>query len=358
MSEVEKDHSIPVAVISDGKPGHENQSLGIAEHIPDANILVLRHSLKESIPEAWLRFQVRFSSRSRANPKRLLLRVFTKDGLEKLTDHSPVAVIAAGTLSAGPCVLAGALTGAKTCICMKPSMFPLSMFDLAVVPAHDNPPDAPNTIKTLAAPNRVSPLMLSTEWTKWREELPGDTDVISWVIGGPSSSADFDEQHILSALISSLEWASKSNRRVWLSTARRTPVSLEDRIAALPERYQSLSWMLLWHRDQRNPLYAMFHRSRIAIVTSDSVSMIAEAASAGKGPIVCQAGPKHQPKKTKQDRMVDRLIEAGYGTRSTSEQELVGTLDHLLSTNTEFPRLDDTEKAANRLLDLIRIESI
>jgi len=344
---------IRLAVISDGKPGHENQSLGIAEHIPDSDILLLRHNLRESVPEFLLRLQTRFTSNWKADPRPLLNRIFPREEIEQLVSHKPEAVIAAGTLSAAPCLLAGALTGAKTCICMKPSMLRLSKFDLAVVPEHDNPPDTSKIVRTKAAPNRVSPERLSDEWEVWKGELPGDGNVISWVIGGPSASAGFDSSRVLDALEKSLEWAEKNNVQVWLSTARRTPESLEESILKLSETRRSLTWTLLWHRDQRNPLYAMFHRSKLAIVTSDSVSMIAEAASAGMGPVVLRAGEKSTGQITKQDRMVDKIVSAGYGTRADPSDNLVEILSGMLTRDTEFPCLDDTSKAADRLLQII-----
>lgn len=342
-----------IAVVSDGKPGHENQSLGIAEHIPDARILLLRHNLKESFSEVFLRLQICFLGRYRTDPVRLLERIFTRDDIERLVNHHPHAVIAAGTLSAGPCLLAGVLTGAKTCICMKPSMFSLSMFDIAVVPEHDNPPDAPNIVRTIAAPNRVSPKRLSSEYEDWQEELPSGENVISWIIGGPSASAGFDESRVLDALGQSLEWAEANRWQVWLSTARRTPESLEDSILKLTESHPALTWTLLWHRDRCNPLYAMFHQSKLAVVTSDSVSMIAEAASAGVGPVVFRAGEKSSGRKTKQDRMVDKLIASGYGSRAESPDDLIETLSKILSKESGFPRLNDTQKAAQRLLEII-----
>jgi uncharacterized protein len=345
---------IPVVIISDGKPGHENQSLGIAEHLPNPDILLLKHNLKEGFSEGLLRLQVRFLDGAKRNPDKLLRKVFSESDVEKLKSHNPKAIIAAGTLSAGPCLVAGYLTGAITCVCMKPSFLPLDMFDLAVVPAHDNPPDKPNILVTLAAPNRVSPKRLESESEIWAGELPDNSNkIISWIVGGPSSSAGFDENHVLKGLESTLEWAEKYGWQVWLSTARRTPLGLENAIENLAIKHRAFSWYLLWHKDKRNPLYAMFHRSRVAVVTSDSVSMIAEAASAGKGPLVYQATENGGRKKSKQDRMVDGLLEAGYGLRAGDADKLNSILDGMNSKEVDFPRLDDTQKAADRLLGLV-----
>ncbi len=355
MVSEDKEHRIPLAVISDSKPGHENQSMGIAERIVGSDIILLRHNLREGFREAWLRLLVRFSGGVKSNPRKYLQHAFDDSEINRLVNHSPKAVIATGTLSAASCFLAGLLTGAKTCICMRPSMLPLSMFDLAVVPAHDNPPDSSNIIRTLAAPNRVSPALLASEADRWWDEFPSGDRVISWIIGGPSASAAFDENHVLGGLLETLVWARNNNWQVWLSTARRTPVSFEDAIAKIRGGYPALTWSLLWHSDRRNPLYAMFERSRLAIVTSDSVSMIAEAASAGTGPLVYLSSGKKIDSgyRSKQDRMVDGLIEAGYGNKASTSNELTGFLDEIIKNDRKFTILNDTEKAAEKLMEII-----
>jgi len=353
----EKGPEIPIAVISDGKPGHENQSLGLAEHIPGNKTILLRHNLKEGFKETWLRLLVRYSGHVRNNPVNFLRYAFEEKEIKRLAEHKPKAIITAGTLSSALCLLAGKLTGARTCACMRPSLLPLSLFDLAIVPEHDNPPDEPNIVRTLAATNRVSEQRLNDEADKWWEELPPGDRVISWIIGGPSSSARFDEKHVLGGLLETLVWARYAGWQVWLSTARRTPVSLEESIAKISSGYPALTWKLLWHADHRNPLYAMFLRSRISVVTSDSVSMIAEAASAGCGPIVYQASKPEikNGHRAKQDRMVDSLIEAGYGTRIDVPEEFSDSLQKLLGRGHTFPRLEDTDRAAERLLGILDI---
>ena len=83
--------------------------------------------------------------------------------------------------------------------------------------------------------------------------------------------------------------------------------------------------------------------------------MIAEAASAGKGPIVYRASVSGKKKGnvTKQDRMVERLIAEGYGMRADDPDELTAQLSMVVKRQEEFPRLDDTSRAAERLVRII-----
>ena len=346
MTGPDKNSRIPILIISDGIPGHENQSLGIAEHIPGADIMIHRHHLRIGLSETLFRLKIAANPAiSKKSARVYLKQVFDEKIIDEIESHKPAGIIAAGTLAAAPCLLAGALTGAKTCICMTPSLIPISRFDLAVVPFHDNPPNHPKIIKTISAPNRVSRSMLESESRKWSDELPrGDRSVISWVIGGPSSSATFNSELVLDAIEKSTAWADKNNIRIWLSTSRRTPESLENEIEKLKISHGSLEWMLLWHRDNRNPLYAMFHESKTALVTSDSVSMIAEAASAACGPIIFNSSTLSG----KHEKMIDRLLDAGYGRLASSSNDLLQILAETTKSSADWPALDETQSVADK----------
>jgi len=58
--------NIHVLIISDDKPGHQNQSLGIVEKLPGAKALLFKHGLKEGLREGLLRWGV---GRTRGNIK-------------------------------------------------------------------------------------------------------------------------------------------------------------------------------------------------------------------------------------------------------------------------------------------------
>ncbi|HEX9746340.1 MAG TPA: ELM1/GtrOC1 family putative glycosyltransferase [bacterium] len=345
---------IKVTIISDGKPGHENQSLGIAERLPESNIMILRHSLRIGPEELFLRFKSIFpGNQSESKLVRELNQVFGNDKVQELLDFMPDVVISTGTFSAAPCLLAGKLTGAKTCACMTPSLVPVNKFDLAVIPVHDNPPDKPNVITTNSAPNRVTDEFMRNEWEKWKEQIPSDGNFISWVIGGPSSSVGFDSDKVINALEATFDWAEENQYWILLSTARRTPVALENKISGYINKVHALRWTLIWHMENKNPLYAMFHISDAAIVTSDSVSMISEASSAGCGPLIFQS-EKTNAGTSKQNRMITNMLDKGYGRLVPDDKKLVLALKQYKSSGFEWRRLDETTGVAGKLLEIIK----
>jgi hypothetical protein len=82
--------------------------------------------------------------------------------------------------------------------------------------------------------------------------------------------------------------------------------------------------------------------------------MIAESATAGKGPLVFRASKTCGCNVTKQDRMVEGLFKAGYGSLAGDPESLNGILIKMLSGESNFPVLDDTQRAAGKLLELIQ----
>ena len=344
-----------LAILSDGKPGHENQSLGIAERIPGNEILLIRHKLRKGLFETVFRLRVAANGGiGEKEAERLLGKACSVEDIEKLKKFKPLAIIAAGATSAAPCLLAAIITHAKTCFCMRPSLIPINRFDLAIIPEHDHPPDRHFIVKTLAAPNRISPENLASEEIKWAGELPkSDAPILAFLIGGPSRSAKFDNRHILEGLKCALDWAETHGWQVWLSTSRRTPIELEDEIERTEKGHPALTWAFFRSRDTRNPVYAFLARCVCAVVTSDSVGMIAEVASTGKGPFVYGSACEKFRRQTKHDRIVGSIIGAGYGAEARSRNELAALLATLLTQETRFRKLPDTEKASKVLLDLV-----
>jgi hypothetical protein len=74
------------------------------------------------------------------------------------------------------------------------------------------------------------------------------------------------------------------------------------------------------------------------------------------GPIVYQASTIAQTgkRKTKHDRMVSSLLSGGFCARAAIPIDLVRELRAVDSGSRTFPILNDTDRAADRLLELLR----
>jgi mitochondrial fission protein ELM1 len=230
-------------IVGDGKPGHENQSLGLAEAL-GRQVPVKIHGIHLTPGESLLdRIRSAFHQAKPLPRPDLILGAGH-------TTH--VALIALARRTGSPCI-----------VLMKPSL-PTMFFDLCIVPQHDlRGQPGEHVIATLGALNRVP--------------APADSprDGHLMLIGGPSASHGWDGDAVLEAI---REILADSPGAPWeLTDSRRTP---EEFRQALRERFPQIA---VFPHEETGPgwLPARLSRAGETWVTEDSVSMIHEALSSG-----------------------------------------------------------------------------
>jgi hypothetical protein len=126
---------LQILVISDGKPGHENQSLGLAEAMGRRCPVEIRTLRLDTAKGAVGRIRMALATDGRPKPN---------------------FVIAAGSATHLPLFFVARKYGAHSIVLMKPSL-PFRFFGTCIIPEHDftRSPQAPNIILTKGAPNRV-----------------------------------------------------------------------------------------------------------------------------------------------------------------------------------------------------------
>jgi len=237
---------LEIWVLSDGKRGHENQSLGLAEAMGKWSPLqVERIPLPEQ--RGWWR------------GRSALLNAVREMA-------PPHLILAAGHRTHGWLWWLGRRTGAWTVVLMKPSL-PRWLFDLCLIPGHDLRPgrsDPSGVISTTGALNRVQP----------GKEEREDRGLI--LIGGPSKEHAWDGQRLLAHLKEVVEAPSGPTQWV-VSGSRRTPDGfLGELRAAMPgvEVVDATETGPDW-------LPSMLAKVREVWVGADSVSMVYEALTGG-----------------------------------------------------------------------------
>ena len=227
-----------ILIISDGKPGHRNQSLGLAEAI--ARQCDVRLCEREPM--------------GRFEALRLCL-----GGALPLPEDRPALLIGAGHATHLTLLALRRLYRVPAVVLMKPSI-PMGFFDLCLVPDHDQPPVRPNIIATQGALNRMRP----------GKKQPGSGMIM---VGGPSKHFTWDEAGVLEQIRALLT----HERRHWqIGSSRRTPTSTEQALAAqfgeqfIPAEATGPDW-----------LPQCLAETEVCWVTEDSVSMVYEALTAG-----------------------------------------------------------------------------
>ena len=241
-----------IRVLSDGRPGHENQSVGLALAL--ARRTGATHEVVRIDPKApvWARMRAaaaRTSDRGQDAPATL-----------------PDLVIAAGHRTHLPLWWATRKFGARSVVIMKPSL-PLAFFDLALVPRHDAAESATDSTKrvlTRGALNRVP------------EALPAKEARGLVLLGGPSKHHGWDGDALAPMIVRvlearpELEWIVGDSRRTPEGFLRKLELPPGVRATKVPHQETGPGW-----------LAGELARSAVVWVTADSVSMVHEALTAG-----------------------------------------------------------------------------
>jgi mitochondrial fission protein ELM1 len=258
-------------LIGDGKPGHENQSLGLAE--------ALQRRVACDVHRISLVGAVGMIGRLRA-------AIRAGKSLPK-----PDMILAAGHSTHPALLWLSRVYQAKSIVLMRPSL-PLSWFDGCLAPEHDFPDgnDAENLIITRGAINRVV------------KGVEGKTGKLI-LVGGPSKTHGWDGD----AVLQMLERA--TDRGGWdLTDSRRTPPEFLDQVR------RRLSGVVVYSHQDTAPdwLPSMLRNAKEVWVTEDSISMIYEALTSG-----AKVGLLPVPRLRADSRLlrgIDALIADGYLT--------------------------------------------
>lgn len=228
--------------LTDGKPGHMQQTLGLAQALSRLTACdVIDIDL-------------------RGEPVGLLdvvLRRFRPGVARKRPD----LVIGAGHRTHLALLAARRSTGAKVVALMKPSL-PASWFDLVIAPGHDGMAEGQGVINSLGV---LNPMQRG-------DKLPGS---LLFLIGGPSKHVSWDDAAVLRQ-VAAVVAALPAGAPWCITDSRRTPATLSAELLRLyGERFQPFA--------QCPPgwLAERLRGTETVWVSEDSVSMVYESLTAG-----------------------------------------------------------------------------
>lgn len=254
----------PAWIISDGKAGHEGQSLGVAE------ALGLDVQMRKVSPSGLFKFMAPWGPPPPSDlPHRLN---------SPLAPPWPQIAIAAGrtTIPYIKALKRQAGLAVYTVILMDPRTS-ANAADLIWVPEHDGR-HGPNVIRTFAAPHRFSAarlLRLRSAPPPAIQALPSPR--IACLVGGPNGDYTYTDADI-ARLVAWIDVLAAQAAGLMVTTSRRTPVAL---VEALRQKLAERN-VILWNGHGENPYPDFLANADAFIVTADSVSMLCEAAATGR----------------------------------------------------------------------------
>ena len=274
-------------VLSDGKAGHENQSLGLAEALSCRTRVIrlaARWPWRSLPPILWL------------DP---LNAVGYGDG--RLEPPWPDLVIGTGRLSAPvAAAVRRASAGSAFAVQILDAKLPATRFDLMIVPAHDSL-RGENVVPVQGSLHRITAERLNAAAPAAQSRYGAlATPRVAVLIGGSSGAYRMTEDHGAQLAAQLAELTRSHGAGVLVTMSRRTP---RDAAQALRAGLSGVG-AEIWDGQGDNPYLDFLSLADHVVVTCDSVSMISEAASTGK-PVSIVALDGGSPKFTRFHRAME-----------------------------------------------------
>lgn len=253
----------------DGKAGHERQTAGLIKALEKLSACEVYEITTDGPNPYWCWLRKNYPA----------------------THPKPDFILGAGSACQAPMLAAKRSYGGKTIYLMRPK-FPISFFDLCIIPSHDSPRRLDNVIESEGMLNDLVPAPL------------GDRGRNIILVGGPSKHHDWDGTQLLSQIAALVKHSPE--KRFLLSTSRRTPAATTAALAAMDqidcEIYDSAKgdW-----------LSQTLVTADTVWVTSDSISMMYEALSVGADLGLLEIPIKRHSRIA---RVSSSLISKGYAT--------------------------------------------
>lgn len=290
---------IHVIAVLDGRPGHEKQTFGILQALKE---IIPIQVTSVNLPERQSLFTTFLHTCAFFIP-------WLRGGAGMTEVENGDLLIGTGSHTHLPMLLTKKRLGIPVVTCMSPALHLLNRFDLCFVPEHDALHEASNIVHTIGAPN------LSKNSTMHKD----DQGLI--LLGGiDKKSHHWDDERIV-AMVERL--IQDDDVKQWtLSSSPRTPDVTVRLLQKLAEKYTGVQFYD--YRDTPGGwVEKQYDQCSVVWVTSDSISMIYEALSAG-----CNVGilPMEWKKKNcKFRRNETMLVGRGFVRSFPGHEQLDGT---------------------------------
>jgi hypothetical protein len=274
-----------ILILSDGKPGHVNQSIALARHLGRPFETVGVHF--------------------RNRPFKLLSYLLDRVGvyIPSLLRWDPpggdfCAVVSAGSETYYANKVLARRFGVPAVAIMLPRGYRFD-FDWIIAQEHDRPPRKENIL--------VLPVNLSRVEPRGVFRPRAGERYIAVVVGGPNPVFGFDRDRFRQAL--DAVFACFPGFRIVVATSRRTPADIEEEIDRHPFEEK-----FIYSRDPVNPIPDFLASCEYVFLTADSTSMISEAVTFGRARIeIIPLPARNRP--GKYGRMIGSLVELGCAHR-------------------------------------------
>jgi mitochondrial fission protein ELM1 len=270
-------------IVSDGRAGHENQSVALAKY------LNIEYDVVQVMPRfGWSKAFALLSDRTGM----YIPGIFR---VEKLPQADYDYVVGCGSTTYYTVKRLAKALQAKSVAMMLPKGYRYD-FDIILAQLHDDPPKREN-IKTL-------PVNVAYVEPKGLFRKKGDKPAIGIVIGGENSTFRMSRGR-MEAYLDEIVSRFGATHTLVVSTSPRTSAEVEALVASYDFDYS-----VIYAKEPVNPIPDFLAQCEMVFVTADSTSMLSEAVSFGSSAVVVL--PLESEKEGKHQRFVEMLEKEEY----------------------------------------------
>ena len=276
-SQNSSNNSFVVWRLLDGKPGHEHQSLGLVNAMQQRLAMQVVDIPVGRSGAGWLYLAAGVWPAGKSLPK-------------------PDLIVGAGHATHGHMLAAKRAYGGQTVCMMQPSL-PAELFDVCLIPEHDQYRGFSSFIETRGVINHIQPASAEKK----------DSNQVLIMIGGPSKHFHWDELGVIAQVYDLVRKHVDVN--FILTTSRRTPASFVSAMQRVKLANLTIIPIADTHKDWVQTTLATVSS---AWVTEDSVSMVYEALTAQVAVGLISLAAKG---KSRVSRGIEKLIDRQLVTR-------------------------------------------
>ena len=350
-----------VLVLSDGKAGHLNQALGVAELVKEAlgsrlkargikeepivKIKTMDLRFKNRFTRALLDLASLFAGRRCQGCLKCLKFCLDRGSFEKIRNTYADMIISCGASTVAVNIFMKYENNAKGVVIMKPGLGRSRRFDLIILPRHDvSGKVGRNMLVTDAAPNRI---VLRDKRQETRD------NGIGLLIGGDAKNFRLTLETVKKVVENILKISEEMDRDIFITTSRRTSPEIESYLKDKLSNNTRCKVLII--ANEKNPedmMQKIFDSSEVVIVSPESISMISEAASSGRHVVVFKDKRQETRDKGKYGIAIDNLEEQGY-INTAAPEDVYNKVRQILTKRPAVKMLDNRKGIVERLKEIV-----
>ena len=354
-----------IVVLSDGKAGHLNQSLAVANQIrrarttqdytmEDTSISVVKVEYKNKFFRLLLSLAAPFAS-WRCHGRMFVMRLcLKKESFDNLMKTYGEFIVSCGSSLSGVNIYMKKENNARNVVIMKPCMLCCAKsFNFMIVPRHDKLRPRKNVVVTSLAPNLVDDSALKAAAEKLKGAVKIEkAKVVGLLIGGDNPEFRLSGELLRKVIFDVLKSCESNDAELLVTTSRRTNKYQEAIIkSALHEQPRCKLLVIANENNPEGTLTGILALSNVVVVSGESISMVSESVSSGRKTVVFTL-EKRKSAVNKHERILDNLSRERHISIARSG-ELISLVGRALKDTTPPKRIGDTEKIYEAMRALI-----